>query len=217
MYPAIDHSVIEFINFARCERQPVTSNHIEPCAEQAAKRCKIQSFCASNGCLLKFLHRSPVQSSFKLHRKARSSLPVRNPDRIIEIREGLSQHDPKNIYSKDESALYYRLGPSRSYLAANEIRQDARGTEFQKHKRRISIVMCVNYDGSHIFSVSYNGTATNPHCFNDPRFTSLKEKYYAQPNKWIQSNGFWRWINFWYSELKKISSVPWCLLMDSFR
>ena len=64
---------------------------------------------------------------------------------MIEIREGLSQHDPKNIYSKDELALYYRLGPSRSYLAANEIRPYTRGTKFQKHKRRISIVTCFNY------------------------------------------------------------------------
>ena len=69
MCPTIDHAVIEFINFARCERLPVTSNHIKPCDEDAAKRCKIQSFCASIGCLLKFLLRSPEQSSFKMHEK----------------------------------------------------------------------------------------------------------------------------------------------------
>ena len=49
MYPDIDNAVIEFINFARSQRLPVTSSHIKSCAEQAAKRYKIQSFSASNG------------------------------------------------------------------------------------------------------------------------------------------------------------------------
>ena len=36
------------------------------------------------------------------------------------------------------------MGPSRSYLASNEHRKEARGTEFCKHKMRVTIVMCVN-------------------------------------------------------------------------
>ena len=54
MCPAIDNAVIKFINFARSQRLPVTSSHIKSCAEQAAKRSKIQSFSASNGWLQKF-------------------------------------------------------------------------------------------------------------------------------------------------------------------
>ena len=115
----------------------------------------------------------------------------------------------------DESALLYRLGPSRTYLTANESRRDTRGTEFQKQKRSISILMCINFDGSHILPTCYIGTATNPHCFCDPRFASLKEDYWGQPNRWMDSNGYRRWINFWYSEVKTISNGPWCLLMGN--
>ena len=123
---------------------------------------------------------------------------------MIEIRDVLSQYDPKNIYNMDESGLFYRLGPSRTYLTANESKRGTRSTEFQKQKSRISIVMCVNCDGCHILPVCHIGTSTNPHCFRDPGFTSLKEKYWAQPNEWMDSDGLWRWINFWYCEVKKI-------------
>ena len=156
-----------------------------------------------------------MQPSFKLHGKAVPSLPAPTADRILEIRDVLSQYDPKNIYVTDESVLFYRLGPSRTYLTANESRRDTRRAEFQKHRRHISFAMCVNCDGSHILPVSYIGTAKNPHCFRDPRFTSLKENYWAQENGSMSSNGFRRWINFWYGEVKKISSGPWCLLIDN--
>ena len=42
-YLAVDNYVIDFISFARSELLPVTSCHIKSCAEQAAKRRKIQS------------------------------------------------------------------------------------------------------------------------------------------------------------------------------
>ena len=38
----------------------------------------------------------------------------------------------------------------------------------------------------------------------------------ATSNGSIDTNGFSRWINIWYSEVEKISSGPWCLLMDNF-
>ena len=113
--------------------------------------------------------------SFKLKGKSGSSLLVRIAYRMIAILDVLSQYDPKNIYDMDESALFYRLSPNRTYLTAKESRRHTKRTEFQKHKRRISIVMCVNCDYSYIRPLSYMGTATNMHCFGDPRFNSLEQ------------------------------------------
>ena len=42
-----------------------------------------------------------------------------------------------------------------TYLTRDEDRSTTRGTEMQKHKSRVSIVMCVNADGSHVLPVSY--------------------------------------------------------------
>ena len=202
-YPTLDNTATDFIKLTRSESLRVTSSHTKSCGEQSEKRCKIQSISESNGWLQKFLRRSPMQPSFQLHGTGGSSLPVGTDDRMIEIRDVLSQYDPKNIYNMDESGLFYRLGPSRTYLAANESRNDTRGTELQKHERRFSIVMWVNSDGSHILSVSYLGTAMNPNFFGDPRFAPLKGNNWSWPDGWMDCNGFRRWINFWNSEVKK--------------
>ena len=77
---------------------------------------------------------------------------------MIEIRDVLSQSDPKNIYSMDESGLFYRLVLSCTYQDASKKRSDTRRTELQKQKRRISIVMCADSDGSNILPVSYVGS-----------------------------------------------------------
>ena len=75
-YLAVDNAVIDFINFARSQRLPVTSSHVQACALKAAKQHNIPSFSASNGWLHRFLRRSPVQPSFKFHGKGGTALPV---------------------------------------------------------------------------------------------------------------------------------------------
>ena len=39
----------------------------------------------------------------------------------------------------NESGLFYQMGPKRSYLGGNEVRNDVHGTEFSKHKERIRL------------------------------------------------------------------------------
>ena len=56
------------------------------------------------------------------------------------------------------------MGPSRTYLTAGECRASTRGTEMQKHKQRVTIVMCINADGSHAFPVYYIRKAEIPMC-----------------------------------------------------
>ena len=97
MFPAVDDAVIDFVNIARSERLPVTISHIKSFVEQSAKCCKTDSFSASYRWLQKLLCRSPVQPSLKLDGRGGSSLPVGTAGRMIEIRDVLSQYDPKNI------------------------------------------------------------------------------------------------------------------------
>ena len=67
-FPAIENVVIEFIRFARAERLPVTLRLIQECAGKEAETLNILNFHASRGWVEKFLRRSPVQPSFRLHR-----------------------------------------------------------------------------------------------------------------------------------------------------
>ncbi len=214
-YPTVEAEVVEFIRFARSQRLPVMSCHIKSCASKAAQRAEITGFKASNGWMQNFLRRTPVQPSFKLHGKRNSELPATAEEKMKQIRQTLANYDISNIYNMDESGLFYRMGPSRSYLDGNEDRRETRGTSMQKHKKRVTIVLCVNADGSHNFPVQYIGHSAKPTALKDPRFSALKSQYSSQTNAWMDSNMFTNWIQSWYAEVKKISNGPWCIVMDN--
>ena len=126
-------------------------------------------------------------------------------ERLSEIEDPLDNYDTKNICNVYESGIFYRMGPSRSYLASNEHRKETHGTELYKQKMHVTIVKCVNADGSHILPVNYIGKPERPICLRDSRYSSLLSQHRSQNNGWMNTNGFNRWINIWYYEGKKIS------------
>ena len=79
-----------------------------------AESLNINSFKASPGWLEKFLHRSSVQPSFKLHRKRNIQLSKNHLTKMEEIRQIASQYDVSNINNMDGSGLFYRMGPRRT-------------------------------------------------------------------------------------------------------
>ena len=106
-HPDIEADVIKFIKFVRSERLPVTSCHIKARALRAARNYNHTKFRASNGCLQKFIRRSAIQKSFKLHGKGGMELTTEASARMQEIRDISSQYELKNIYNMDESGLFF--------------------------------------------------------------------------------------------------------------
>ena len=164
---------MNFINFVRSQRPPVAKIHIQACVRQAATNLSIPEFKASNGWLQNFLRRSGVQSSFMLHGKGGTQLTSRTAELISEIKDQFANSNTRNIYNVDKSGLFCRMVPSRSYLSSNEQRKETRGTEFFKHKIRVTIIMCVNADGNHLLPVNYIGKSEHPICLRDSRCSSL--------------------------------------------
>ena len=47
----------------------------------------------------------------------------------------------------DESGLFFRMDPRKSYLSKEDDRSAIRGTEFNKHKDRVTMVLaCIAVD-----------------------------------------------------------------------
>ena len=214
-FPAIENVVIKFIRFARAERLPVTLRLIQERARKEAETRNILNFNASRGWVEKFLRRSPVQPSFRLRGKGDVTLPTDHAERMREIREITSQYCLKNIWNMDESGLFFLNGPRRSYLTNNENRSETRGAGLQTYKQRVSIVMAVNADGSHSFPVHFIGQSTNPICFLQQRFVYLKQFYYSEQNGWMDNNGFKKWIEIWYREVKERSDGPCLMILNN--
>ena len=73
-FTPIDDGVVNFTNYVRSQRLPVTKSHLQECARQARINFNILEFKASNGWLQFFLRRSGVQSSFMFHGKGGTSM-----------------------------------------------------------------------------------------------------------------------------------------------
>lgn len=214
-YPAIDSEVQNFISFARSERLPVSFRMIQDRALLAAQRLGIPNFKASPGWIQRFLRRSPIQPSFRLHGKGSSSLPERHAEQMQQLQLIAADYDASNIYNVDESGLFYRMGPNRTYLTASENRAAVRGTDFLKHKSRVTIVLSCNSDGSHILPPCYIGNAETPRCFRGGAYSHVQQRYWAQANAWMDSKGFRTWLEWWHSQVKERSEGPWLLIMDN--
>ena len=89
------------------------------------------------------------------------------------------KNSPEDVYNLDETALFHRLLPSKTYCFANEKRYGQK-----KSKDRITLVFITNADGSDRIC-SMIGKSKNPRAFRG--VSKLPIEYYSQNNAWIDS------------------------------
>ena len=198
-YPEVNAELLEFLKFSRSQRLPVSKTILQQRARIATDRFNVTGFKASNGYINRFLLLNPVQKSIHLHGKGSYFVTMDHTTRMEEIRSTVGYYPMKMVYSMDETGLFYPLGPNRTYLLASEDRRSTRGTELQKHKSRVTALLCVNADGSHTLPRLYIGKSANPKCFNDPRFSHHRNFYSSQAKGWMDSDGFDLWIKWWHN------------------
>ena len=136
--------------------------------------------------------------------------------RMEEIRSTVGSYPMKMVYNMDETGLFYRQRPNRTYLLASGDRRNTGGTELQKHKSRVTAVLCVNAYGSHALPPRYVGKSVSPKCLNDPRFSHYRNFYSSQLKGSIGSDGFDLSIKWWHKEAEKHNPGPKLLIMDNF-
>ena len=79
----------------------------------------------------------------------------------------LESYSPSDIYNGDETALFYKSLPHRTYGHA-----DDKSSGSTKHKDRLTLLIITNMDGSNHRKLSVIGKAKTPHC--------LQKKYKMQ-------------------------------------
>lgn len=94
----------------------------------------------------------------------------------------------QQMYNADESALYYRLLPKKTFVAANE--KGAPGSKTAKE--RLTFMLCANADGSHKLKTLVIGKSKNPRCFkgfNNPLL------YSSSKSAWMTRHIFKEWFH----------------------
>ena len=72
-----------------------------------------------------------------------------------------NQIGPDQLCNADETALCWKVVPTRALASAGEVRAPG----FKKMKDRVSILACVNASGSHKLPLLLIGKSQNPWCF----------------------------------------------------
>jgi len=92
----------------------------------------------------------------------------------------LQDFEPENIFNMDETGLFYRWLPNRSFVPAKQ-RRAARGTKSMKAKERVTLLLACNATGSKKVPVAIIGKAALPLCFRRPGCASPLT-YFSQRN-----------------------------------
>ena len=185
-------------------------------AYEATKR-GITSFKASDGWLWRWHWRFNIANSVRLHGEAAQVDLKIAEEQMEELRSQIVAKGYKhsNIFNMDETGLFYKAIPSRTYEINNlDKRQAGRGVKAMKAKDRLTVILCVNALGTCKISPVLIGSTKQPRCFkNNPPAIP----YYHQKNAWSDAEIFSKWWNeVFLKEVHQFTSDPVALLLDGF-
>lgn len=198
----------------RCKPLPIARAHIQARALREAQQRGIDNFKASDGWFPNWKRRCCVGASVRLYGEAGDVDVASFKPAMDKLRSVLCFYKPENIFNMDETGLFYRAMPSRTYLATNENRRTVRGTKALKAKDRVTLVLCINATGSCKVDPLIVGTASNPHCFRDG---VCPIPYLSQKNAWVDSTVYknW-WEKVFLPSVREFTDEPVALIMDNF-
>lgn len=202
-FPLLEAEVVKFLILCRQLNIPITRDLIRLRAEMQRDslllsdttpqelRTKLQNFTVSEGWCTNFLKRNNLKSKV-LHGQA-ASVDIQNAKaEMITVRNQLTRFPIHNIFNVDETALFYRLLPRRSYVFQDEDNGNLRGTRQMSCKDRVTALLCASADGSIKIPLTIIGVSENPRAFK-------KEKppcfYFNSKKAWSNGFLFQKWID----------------------
>ncbi|XP_029404952.2 jerky protein homolog-like [Bactrocera dorsalis] len=148
-----------------------------------------KQFSASDGWLTNFKKRYGIRN-LKICGEILSSDTAEITPFIHKLRTTMDEMGitEAQLYNADESGLFYRMLPDRTFVAATE--KTAPGRKILKE--RITFMLCANADGSHKLKPMVIGKSANPRCFSG--FNNPLE-YVNSKKAWMNSQLFSEWFH----------------------
>lgn len=222
-YPAIDQAVFDWFSSIRClvgnrKPLPISRSLLQARASYEAKLQGVSDFKASDGWFANWRWRFDIGKRVRLYGEA-SDVDLSKAEGEIQIlRDTLSVkgYKPDCIFNMDETALFYKTIPNRTYLLSNEgdPRQARRGSKQMSAKDRITVILCVNSTGSFKIDPVIIGSAKRPRCFQD---SPPCIPYFSQKNAWNDRECYGRWWNsVFLPQVRQFTKENVALLIDGF-
>lgn len=132
-------------------------------------------------------------------------------DDITKLREEVKKYDLNNVYNMDETGLFFKVLPNRSYIKEKDCKQ-ARGIKMMKAKDRVTLYVATNATGTDKVPLCLIGKSKRPRCFDmgPPRL-----KYFNQAKAWSDSKVFQKWWEFFLNHIRSQTADKVLLIMDN--
>lgn len=223
---SLEINIMNFIRLARIQKMPITGQVIQAAARRECDKllqsteislptkelAVLETFKASRNWCGSFVKRNGMRS-IRLHGEAGSVDPVAIEARMAELRTELRPYRPANIFNCDETGLFFKLLPKRTYLERGESKKLTRGTKDMKAKDRLTLLVCTNAIGTVMLRPTIIGTAETPRCF---RIRKCPLPYFNQSNAWVDSVTFRKWFfGVFIPAVRVHTSSDVALIMDN--
>ncbi|KAH9097216.1 hypothetical protein Ae201684P_011937 [Aphanomyces euteiches] len=187
-FPELGSLVYAWVTRANAQGACITGAVIVRKALQFANELHIdgQVLC-SVGWLVNFQRRHNLKMH-RLHGEAMSVDPKTVEDGRKQLLIETSMYDKRDIYNMDETGLFYNYQPCTTITNVPRNGQ-------KKDKRRISVALTTNADGTHKLSLLFIGKAQRPRCFGSMSAEQLGFLYRNNRKAWMTSALFSGWIN----------------------
>ena len=186
-YPDVEKALDLWFKHARTGSVAISGPLLKDRAKDLAKQLGYTDFQCSTGWLTRFRQRHGYQWKVicgEAHAAPEDSIATWNTGLLSTI---LSTYSPENIFNCDETGLFYKMQPKRSYVGKGE---DCHGGK--SSKERITVMPCANMAGTEKLPLLVIGKFAKPRCFKG--VNSLPTEYKNQRRAWMTGDLFTHWL-----------------------
>ncbi|XP_015787922.1 tigger transposable element-derived protein 1-like [Tetranychus urticae] len=205
-----DEKIVEYIQSMQNVGFPITSLMIREKAARLANEYKV-NIVASRGWFHRFKLRCKVKHG-KLHGESTSVdlAAVENFAKNM-IPKIMNKYEPNMIYNLDETAIFYRQLPSKTYFIS---KSPHFGTKI--YKERVTLALCCNSVGDKLTPMII-GKSRNPKALrgNQQHLQALDVIYQSNSAAWMTKKLFTFYLQIWHNELQK-NNLKVALIVDNF-
>lgn len=192
----LDEALITWFKVKRSENIPINGPILKIQADKLADQLGYKGFICSDGWLNRFKNRHQIVFGKIVGEEG----SVNKSDVSNWLQEEWplikSGYQPDDIFNADETALFYKLTPDKTFKFKGE-----KCVGGKHSKVRLTVLLCSNMTGTEKRKLLVIGKSRNPRCFKNVK--KLPVKYTANTKAWMTSRIFEDEIRNWDCEMRK--------------
>lgn len=187
-YPLMEQKLYKWFRSQRKNNIPINGNVMKIMAKKYHQKFYKGNFLASDGWLTKFKKRYGIRLLKETGEKLSSQ--AENVDPFLKkLQDIIEKHQLSEdaIFNADESGLYWKLLPDKTYVCSEEKSADGRKT----YKERLTFLVCSNASGTKKIKLLVIGKSKNPRQFKNK---SIPVNYMHSKSAWMNAYLFKKWF-----------------------